>query len=944
MKSWKKPTPELVARAITGMPFPEQQRYFFDRLENPEWIEPLRKASFFAELPTPERDGNSVRYYLWPASRYLSRMATLKPELVAEIMAAFPATENPFVVQDILVAAASMPAVSAAKLADAVARTAHSGVSVGMDRAGEVATKLGQAGQGDASLKVLNSILEVVPDPRPTTISPSGREYRHQARTLIRGFDYGNILRTHGPELTASLRASYLELLSEKLVFALVQEYPYDRKTRRPVEDYSYIWRPHLEFGDSREEAKQLLISGVVQAAEIMATSGVWSDALQVLQRQPYVVFERIQLFLLAKYPGLDVSIASQKLLNPNLFHDYSLRQEFNDLSRTSYRLLTKEQQGSLLELIDKGVEERRLIERGLSPEQIKRAVRQWRLEHFEPIRDYLSAQRLDEVAELEKEFGKATKYENPVVRGGAVARGGESPATYEELKSMTVDDLVAYLKSWSPGSRTPFGPSHQGLAGELTKAIAANSERYFDRLDDLRALQPIYVRAALQGFQEAARNQSPLAWKHLLALAEWACEQPLDVPTETNESYWDAPDSDWYPTRFAIVDILEDALRKDLLPRSEQNTAWKLIDILANDETECLDYRDSASQEKDVWTYSLNTLRPRAVRAALNYIEWLNKHLKTEDGSNQAVPEIAQFLDRHLDVDVEKSLSVRLIYGEKLPFLCAVMANWFAGAVDRIFPDQPNLQSLRDVAWGAYLAANQAYSDVFRLLERQYRGAIHIGDDTRKMGNSRLLDRPSSMLSHHLAQLYWWGKLDLGQGSVLSEFLATVSESALRSLFIYVGRSLSEAQEPVADEIIARLQLLWDYILASENARKSGKVFANFGWWFNTSYFDDAWALDRLHKSLVLAGGEYEPILDALSRLSRLTEAYPKLVLDCTRMIVLTQPEYVELWTVDLNNILRTILGLGDAELAAETTGLINELGSRGYMTYRALLKPSGA
>ena len=148
----------------------------------------------------PPRSGkqNSIGYYLWPAGRYLSRMAKFQPDLVADIMAKFPATDNPFVVQDILTAAASMPPASAVKLADAVARTALSGGFVGMDRAGEVASNLAQAGQLEASLKILRSLLEVVPDPRPNDdIGPSGREYRHEARTRIRGFDYGNILRTY---------------------------------------------------------------------------------------------------------------------------------------------------------------------------------------------------------------------------------------------------------------------------------------------------------------------------------------------------------------------------------------------------------------------------------------------------------------------------------------------------------------------------------------------------------------------------------------------------------------------------------------------------------------------------------------------------------------------------------------------------------------------------
>jgi hypothetical protein len=116
-------------------------------------------------------------------------MAQFRPDLVAEIMAKFPATENPFVIQDILEAAGSMPPASATKLADAVARTPLSGGFVGMERAGEIASNLAQGGQQEASLKILRSVLAVIPDSRPITIGPSGHEYRHEARTQIRGLE-----------------------------------------------------------------------------------------------------------------------------------------------------------------------------------------------------------------------------------------------------------------------------------------------------------------------------------------------------------------------------------------------------------------------------------------------------------------------------------------------------------------------------------------------------------------------------------------------------------------------------------------------------------------------------------------------------------------------------------------------------------------------------------
>ena len=50
MKSWKMPTPEQVAKAVALLGHVEQYRYFFDRLENPEWLLPLQKRDFSERL------------------------------------------------------------------------------------------------------------------------------------------------------------------------------------------------------------------------------------------------------------------------------------------------------------------------------------------------------------------------------------------------------------------------------------------------------------------------------------------------------------------------------------------------------------------------------------------------------------------------------------------------------------------------------------------------------------------------------------------------------------------------------------------------------------------------------------------------------------------------------------------------------------------------------
>jgi hypothetical protein len=946
MISWTKPTPDLVARAIAGMRFQQQQRYFFEHLNNPEWIEPLRDAKYFSQLPTVTKEEKSITHYMWPASRYLARMAAWKPDLVAEIMNAFPETDNPFVIQDILSAAEAMPAASAAKLATRIAKCGGGTGFVGMDQAGGLALKLAQSGHQAASLIILRSLLEVVPDPRPVTVGPSGQVYRHEARTQIRGFDYGAILRSFGDELTIALRGSYVELLAKNLVKALAQEYPKFKTSPRPVEDYSYIWRPHLEHWDMREDAKQLLMFGLLQAAERMVAEGEWVTAQAILDTHPFAAFQRILLYVLAKHPDLDVELVAKKLTDPALFHSQGVRQEFDDLARIAFPLLSPEHQAAFFALLDAAPDKSIMVERGYSDEQIQTILRRWTLERLEPVQKHMSPERRKQMEALEKEFGAANKHENPTVQGGAVARGGNSPLSSAEIQELSVDELLGYLRTWSADTKwSPSSPSYQGLARELREAIAQTPEKYLSRLDEFKVLQTTYVRAALEGFREATRKGTTFAWAPLLSLADWICAQPVEIQASTDANDWDGPDRGWHPTRFAIVDMLEDAFKTNALPVELGDLAWKVIDTLSDDEdSECLAYDEKESQEKDVWSYSLNTLRPRAFRVALNYIEWLyNTRLKAEGILVDEVPQIINYLDRHLNPALDKCLSVRLAYGEKFPFLHVHAPRWASEAYRRIFPAETEFRPLRDVAWSAYLAANRAYVDLFGLLVGLYRQAIHIPDDERLQGKSHLQDRPISLLAYHLMQLYWWGTIDLSEDSVLTEFLNNVDDRALGSAIVYVGRSLSEANGPVRADVILRLQALWGYILDSEHAKSMPSVYRSFGWWFSSDYFEDGWALDHIHRSLQFSVGKYEPILNALSRLSNLAPAYPVIVFDCARLIVLAADEYIDLWPSELHTILEVAINAGDDALSLNVRSFINELGRRGRLSYRALLSSTG-
>ena len=190
MKSWHKPTPDLVEKAIVSTARPEQRRYFFERLENPEWIEPLRERGFFNGPPPPvSKEPNVLEFRLWPESRYLARMASHAPDLVASVMIGFEGIENPFVIRDILEAALNMPPEAAAQFASTIASLTKAPGLIGIERPGEVAVRLARTGQEKRAIKILNALLEVIPDPRhPLRLSQEGgRAFRREAITRIMG-------------------------------------------------------------------------------------------------------------------------------------------------------------------------------------------------------------------------------------------------------------------------------------------------------------------------------------------------------------------------------------------------------------------------------------------------------------------------------------------------------------------------------------------------------------------------------------------------------------------------------------------------------------------------------------------------------------------------------------------------------------------------------------
>src|SRR5262249_31155829 len=88
--------------AIASTTDSEQRKYFFQKLQNPLWVKPLRAKGFFKNPPSPlpVGDGN-FQIPSWPESQFLARIAKEIPDEAVEIALGIQ-TDNPHILEDIV--------------------------------------------------------------------------------------------------------------------------------------------------------------------------------------------------------------------------------------------------------------------------------------------------------------------------------------------------------------------------------------------------------------------------------------------------------------------------------------------------------------------------------------------------------------------------------------------------------------------------------------------------------------------------------------------------------------------------------------------------------------------------------------------------------------------------------------------------------------------------
>jgi hypothetical protein len=960
MKSWTTPTAEDLDRVVALSARSENRAYFFERLDNPEWVEPLAKRGFFEDPPppVPAPEPGYVRFPPWPEGRYLVRAASSVPDSVRAVLATIERSENPTVTRLLLESVAALPMSHAIDLSDRVLdwiEGPHADFYA--DDAAAVVVHFCGAGQIGPAVEMIRSLLRVLPDPRvaekgatadsPTRVLPD-------ASARMTPWEYQRVVeQLLGPLVDlAGLDAVRLfdELLGDALRLSRWEE-------ETPSEgrvDYSYIWRPAIEDHPQNMESgvKNVLVAALRDAALQYASRGP-SQLGEVVGEllQGSTVHGRIALHVLAKANN-GVELVTRLLEDRRLFDDHRLRHEYADLLRSRFEDVSGDAQSGVLGWIESGPDldwfrQRRTDADGAPPseDEFKHYADLWQRDRYALVAPSLVGDAADRYRELLATYGEP-EHPDFLSWTGSWA-GPESPVERDELLDMGPANVIELLRTWRPDddSGWHFGPSIEGLGRTFGGVVAARARDFAMEASRLAGADPTYVRELFSGLEGALKQGEPFPWEEPLRLALWVSQQPFEPDEEV--SYRDRdPGFRW--CRRQISSLLRAGLsaKDNGVPIELRDLVWEILARLVNDANPSPEHEARyGGDNMDPLTLSINTNRGEAMHAVVEYALWVHRGLENR-GDDVSVgldvmPEVRDVLETHLHIDAEPSHAVRAVYGRWLPWLILIDREWTSSHLPAIFPEGIEGSDYADTAWSTYVTWCPPYDSAFGVLRLLYESAIDRVPSNRKAGSLRKAS-VDAKLGEHLATFYWRGIVDQ---SVLGRFFGRADDELAASVLAFVGRALLNTSGDLSASIRDRLQELFELRLANGELapQEHQRELRAFGIWFSSDKLDADWALEKLGRTVHLAGAPTLAHL-AVERLVDVAVENPVAAVDLLAGM-LARPEHewdFEGWRDEVERVLRIVSDSGNPDAFESMSEIVDLYVRRGRYEFRAFAPAS--
>lgn len=957
------PTSEDAQRAHALLVRPQLRQYFFSKLQNPRWLQPLDDLGHFRAPPeVTEIEEGRLRLQAWPQGQFLGAIAQSAPEHVAAILERLPRTlRNPAVWMAVVEAARKMPPSTAVRLVPLVASALETALPHMFPRAAvELVRMLGEAGER-AAFKVAEALLWIA----DTGAAPPGHASRLSPdRWVLARLQPWELQEFCGKPLDSLVSldpVAAIKMLARVLHRAVDTVAGASGAQETPAD--SQFWCANLQGSSRREDVRGTLAAAVARAAcgAIAATPRVAPNVWRRLQRAS-PIFERIRWFVLAEVgthlpDELNEVIASGALLDPPFGARESAR-----LLRMQLANASPQARAVLVYALERGPAPEymaRRVERGHGPvlggkaegdtdarARVERALAEWQVRRLRWLHDRIPA----ELMPLANRLGVQLSVPSPerqaldevgYYSGHATWVGENSPRSSDELNTMSVGDLAAYLRDWSPSGNAIDGPSRAGLESALASAIRIAPQQAAHLL---RAGIPArYAAAVLQGVKS---SEHEVEWPPLLpVLRDVVLQLEPGMPADSREEM--IPSEGARGVVRAAASLLADACDERRLPAACRDECWALAESLVSAPVTWADVREEQPTSiEDALTLALNTSAGDVVRMVVAVGLW-------DYGEATRRPVVASRLSALLDVVIASRGVARVGavagLGHFVPNLYALVPSWM-DENERTLLNAEWSERLRHPAWFVYLLRARFLDRLFLRLRSLYvQTADGIPESHREREASDHWD-PSRGLVTHVSIAVVRGLASVGdEDGLVERAFSRVPAHALAEVYWEITRAWSEPDADVSPEMVGRLARLWEWRIESLGAKRSDPIaqqeadgLLNL---VTVTQFAPAQAIALGRRTLALASPDEHAVPDLWDHLARFIESDLQGGFAFLEEVVKHQlaAPYSYLPFESVAPPLRAALAASDRTIRARATRLVHELGDRGLMEFASLLHSNG-
>jgi hypothetical protein len=894
----------------------EQRRQFLNRLDDPAWIEPLEQRGFFARPEEPVSDAEGSKHPVWPALRYLWRMATRleAQEQVARIAAGLPDTENVTVRRDLVEIALVLPP----RLSIPIANKARGWLGglrpYGLPlKLGTLAVRLVEGGHADEALGLWDTLLRFAPRPAKET---DGWLWPPEVDPQVEPSALRTIIKQSLPQLVAVRAREVVTMLSRRLSAAL--------KARRQAddendEDHLYIWLHDLSNDGSVGMPFEVVLVCALRDAAIQAVEGgrlTLSDVLVALEAQPWHVFKRLAMHLVERFADQGAGDVARYLTDRSLLE--RLDAEYQRLLHRAFPLLTSDERGQILLWIQQGPaahqDDGSAAAADLDDEH-RRAVDHWRWRRLGLVAADLPDDWLPRWSHLREGFGEPPPPGTDLERGSFGQVAFKSPWDADTLRALPVAEQLDRIRAWRPSADAPF-TDYEGLRETLSSLVAQDPSRYAADARLFVDLPATIVRGLIGGLAVACDAQRPFPWEPVLDLGRWIVGQPA---VETVTVTW-GKDPGWAWTWSALAQLLSGGFSTKSgpagVPRAHRKRAAEIVAALM---------------------LSPPSGKKRAFETLVDYALWIRREASPTGPLGADLPEVERLLVAELGPHAPPE--TYLAFGALLPWLLHLDPTWVAAHREEIFPAAPARAAHWQKAWSGFVRSHQAPPHRwYPILRSEYARAV---EDLAESvaGQDRAFE--SECLAWHLIVLYLWSDIDVaGPDPLMARFFA-VAPLSLRSNLLWQAAQGFENALKLGPQVIDRLMALWaDRMAKAETDARAREELPVFGWWFAGGHFDEAWALEQLESVLRLRVTP-QALHEVVKKLAELAPSQPLITARLLDLLADTPHAALDavLWLDDARHVLAEAVRCGDTEAYTYAMAARDRLGKAGFAEVRQIL-----